>query len=165
MSGSNIPSVELYPEVVVFTVFIITYTCGSALAAGFTHLLFRLNGKQVVCEFLLPLPFPFRCFRPCAVIDRSYCSTDVSLMSLSVFLQNMLTVAQESFSLSMWPSLQVAAYEENLKQWRNPKASTVYQTLPDLSIKIIFNISIPPKSTPRETKAYTCNDRNILLQC
>lgn len=49
---SNIPSVDLYPEVVAFIIFIIVYTFGSAIAAGFAHLLFRLNGKKAVCEFL-----------------------------------------------------------------------------------------------------------------
>lgn len=44
-------SVELYPEVVAFIIFIIVYTFGSALSAGFAHLLFRLNGKKAVCEF------------------------------------------------------------------------------------------------------------------
>lgn len=49
---SNIPSINLYPEVVAFVIFIIIYTFGSAISAGFAHLLFRLNGKQAVCEFL-----------------------------------------------------------------------------------------------------------------
>ncbi|RPB13590.1 hypothetical protein P167DRAFT_104873 [Morchella conica CCBAS932] len=113
MSDNEVPSVELYPEVIVFATFIIIYTCGSVAAAGFTHLLFRLNGKQVVY---------------------------VSLMSLSIFLQNILTVTQESFSIALWPLLQIETYEMNMEQWRNPEASIVYQTSPNVAIKILFEM-------------------------
>lgn len=49
MSEKDTPSVILYPEAVALAITTIVYTTGSAAAAGFTHILFRLNGKQVVC--------------------------------------------------------------------------------------------------------------------
>jgi len=49
MSEKDIPSVTLYPEAVALAIITIIYTTGSAAAAGFTHILFKLNGKQVVC--------------------------------------------------------------------------------------------------------------------
>lgn len=133
MSDNEVPSVELYPEVIVFATFIIIYTCGSVAAAGFTHLLFRLNGKQVVCKSQPLLEETH------TLADPAY--TDVSLMSLSIFLQNILTVTQESFSIALWPLLQIETYEMNMEQWRNPEASIVYQTSPNVAIKILFEMS------------------------
>lgn len=62
-------------------------------------------------------------------------------MSLSIFLQNILTVTQESFSIALWPLLQIETYEMNMEQWRNPEASIVYQTSPNVAIKILFEMS------------------------
>jgi hypothetical protein len=62
-------------------------------------------------------------------------------MSLSIFLQNILTVTQESFSIALWPLLQIETYEMNLEQWRNSEASIVYQTSPNVAIKILFEMS------------------------
>ena len=61
MLEDEVPSVTLYPEAIAMAVATVVYTTGSALAAGFTHILFRLNGKQVVCE-LFPDFFFLSCF-------------------------------------------------------------------------------------------------------
>lgn len=136
---SNVPSVDLYPEVVVFVIFIIVYTFGSAISAGFAHLLFRLNGKQAVCELQSCYLTMTRC-----KFSLAYRLLDVSLMSLSIFVQNILTLVQETFSFASWPSLQVEKHEVYLKQWRNPDASIAYETSPNILIVVTFTMSVLP---------------------
>lgn len=63
MSERDTPSVILYPEALALAIGTIIYTTGSAAAAGFTHVLFRLNGKQVVC--LSPPSIPSSVLPPC----------------------------------------------------------------------------------------------------
>lgn len=71
-----------------------------------------------------------------------YFLIDVSLMSLSIFLQNILTVIQEIFSCAEWSSIQIDIYERNLQQWRNSDASLVYETSPNTFIKVLFGTSM-----------------------
>ncbi|PUU83027.1 hypothetical protein B9Z19DRAFT_1119828 [Tuber borchii] len=113
MSEKDTPSVTLYPEAVALAITAIVYTTGSAAAAGFTHILFRLNGKQVVY---------------------------VSLFSLSIFLQQLFTVAHEIVNLVLWPTLQIEEYEVYLEQWRNPNAPITYESSPNIVVKIVFAI-------------------------
>ncbi|CUS09574.1 unnamed protein product [Tuber aestivum] len=48
MSQADVPSATLYREAVALAIGTIVYTTGSAAAAVFTHILYRLNGKQVI---------------------------------------------------------------------------------------------------------------------
>lgn len=76
-----------------------------------------------------------------------YWPIDVSLMSLSIFVQNILTLVQEAFSFASWPSLQVQKHEVYLQQWRNPDASIAYQTSPNVLVEVIFTMSVLLKSS------------------
>ncbi|KAG0128921.1 hypothetical protein HOY82DRAFT_611636 [Tuber indicum] len=111
MSRGDVPSVELYPEAVALAIATIVYTTGSAAAAGFTHILFRLNGKRVVY---------------------------VSLLSLAIFLQQLFTMAQGIVNLVLWPALQMEEYAAYLAQWRNPNATIAYETSANVVVRIIF---------------------------
>ncbi|RPB05542.1 hypothetical protein L873DRAFT_1840024 [Choiromyces venosus 120613-1] len=113
MDENDVPSVTLYPEAVAMAIATIIYTAGSAAAAGFTHMLFRLNGKQVVY---------------------------VSLLSLSIFIQQLFTITHEIVNLVLWPALQIEVYEAYIKQWRNPNASIAYESSPNIVVKTIFAI-------------------------
>jgi hypothetical protein len=66
--------------------------------------------------------------------------TDVSLICVSTFLYEILTIADEVTSLALWPQTQIEEYEFEMSQWRNPNASINYQTSPNVAIKVIFDI-------------------------
>ncbi|KAG0638889.1 hypothetical protein HOY80DRAFT_1076323 [Tuber brumale] len=111
MSRGDVPSLELYPEAMALAITTIVYTTGSAAAAGFTHILFRLNGKQVVY---------------------------VSLLSLSIFLQQLFTMAHGIVNIVFWPALQMEEYAAYLEQWRNPNATIVFETSANVVVRVIF---------------------------
>ncbi|KAF8460270.1 hypothetical protein BDZ91DRAFT_739459 [Kalaharituber pfeilii] len=108
-------SVELFPETIALAIWIIIYTFISALCALFTHILFRLNKQKAAY---------------------------VSLTCCAIFLQQLVTIAQETIALIRWPDLQKQVWQDNNKMWRNASASIVYKSSPDLSLKITFAIRV-----------------------
>jgi len=64
----------------------------------------------------------------------------VSLLSLSIFLQQLFTVAHGIVNLVLWPTLQIEEYGAYLEQWRNPNATITYETSPNTVVKIVFAI-------------------------
>lgn len=65
-------------------------------------------------------------------------------MSLSIFVQNILTVTQETFAFASWRSLQLGKHQVHLGQWRNPEASIAYETSPHILVEITFAMSALP---------------------
>lgn len=66
-------------------------------------------------------------------------------MSLSIFVQNILTLIQETFAFVSWRTLQIRKYNVVFDQWRNPEASIAYETSPHVLVEITFAMSaLPP---------------------
>ena len=53
---------------------------------------------------------------------------------------------QQGVSLGRWRILQEEVYREDIEIWRNPYASIVYVTNPDVVMRIIFAIRMLPQS-------------------
>lgn len=131
MAGEK-TSVFLYPETVALAAWVIVYTLISALCALFTHILFRLNKQKAACKY-----FP----KPSSVLVLMR-KLDVSLTCIAIFLQQLVTIAQQAIALYRWPHMHKKIWERDAAMWGNPHASTVFTPNPDTYMIITFQISM-----------------------